>query len=252
LPAGTNGTILRANVGGTPRMKLVRTSIVALALAAGFARADDLDDRLAACAACHGKQGEGVQGSEYYPHLAGKPAGYLFEQLRGFRDGRRNYPVMIWFVQFADDAYLREIADHYAAKPPRTRAADTGADQLTPERRAVAEKLVEEGDAARGVPACVECHGKALTGLEPGIPALLGLPADYIVAQFGHWRDGVRQGAAPDCMHDVANAIAVEDIRAVATWLSQRSNEASERPAPVASFVPPKACGSLPHRETAP
>lgn len=233
-------------------MKLVRTSIVALSLAVGFARADDLGDRLAACAACHGRQGEGVQGSEYYPHLAGKPSGYLLEQLRGFRDGRRNYPVMIWFVQFADDAYLREIAEHYAAKPPRTRTADTGAVQLTAERRAVAEKLVENGDPKRGVPACVECHGKALTGLEPGIPALLGLPADYIVAQFGHWRDGVRRGAEPDCMHDVANAIATEDIRAVATWLSQQSNEAGERPAPAQSFVPPKACGSLPHRDNAP
>lgn len=232
----------------------MRAALALLALVAAPAFADEgtLDDRLAACAACHGRHGEGIEGAEYYPHLAGKPAGYLFEQLRGFRDGRRNNAEMTWLVQFADDAWLTAIAERYAAETPRTRAADTGATALTDERRAIAERLVERGDPARGVPACTECHGKALTGLEPGVPALIGLPADYIVAQFGHWRDGVRQGAPPDCMHDVANAIAVEDIRAIATWLSQQTNADSARPAPPGSFVPPKACGSLPHAEQAP
>src|SRR5690349_7248746 len=100
-------------------------AIVLLAFLASPAFADEgtLDDRLAACAACHGKHGEGVEGAEYYPHLAGKPAGYLFEQLRGFREGRRNNAEMIWLVQFADDAWLLEIAEHYAAETPRTRAA---------------------------------------------------------------------------------------------------------------------------------
>jgi cytochrome c553 len=31
--------------------------------------------------------------------IAGKPAGYLYNQLLNFRDGRRNYPLMtyIWW-----------------------------------------------------------------------------------------------------------------------------------------------------------
>ncbi|MEP7042946.1 MAG: c-type cytochrome [Dokdonella sp.] len=213
--------------------------------------ASDPNERLAACAACHGAHGEGVQGAEYYPHLAGKPAGYLFEQLKGFREGRRINTQMTWLVQFANDAYLQEIADYYAALPPRTRAADTGAADLTSERRAIAENLVLHGDPARGVPACSECHGKALTGLEPGVPALVGLPAEYVVAQFGNWRDGIRRGAAPDCMHEVADHIAAEDIRAIAVWLSQQANADGQRPVPAGSFVPPKACGSLPHAEPA-
>ena len=227
-------------------------AIAFLLYAAGAAAEDDLEDRLAACAVCHGKHGEGATGSEYYPHLAGKPAGYLLEQLQGFRDGRRINAQMTWLVQFVDDAYLREIAQSYAAEPPRTRAADTGASDLTEARRAIAEKLVEHGDPEREVPACSECHGKALTGLEPGVPALVGLPAEYIIAQFGNWREGIRRGAAPDCMHDVANKIAPEDIRAIATWLSQRPNADAERPAAAGSFVPPKACGSLPHAERRP
>jgi cytochrome c553 len=223
-----------------------RAFLLALLLSSASAFADDgIAERLAACAACHGAHGEGMHGAEYVPHLAGKPAGYLFEQLAGFRDGRRVNASMTWLVQFADDAWLREIAEYYAALAPRGQAADTGAEQLTPERRERAERLVREGDRAHGVPACSACHGADLAGLEPGIPATLGLPADYVVAQFGHWRNGSRHAREPDCMREVARALAPDDIRAVATWLSQQANAHGVRPAPAGTFAPPVACGAL-------
>lgn len=227
--------------------------LLALLLAAGGASATpaDLGERLAACATCHGEHGEGVQGSEYYPHLAGKPAGYLFEQLKNFRDGQRINAQMTWLVQFMDDAYMQEIAQFYAAQPPRTRAADTGAAGLTAAMRATAETLVEHGDPARKVPACAACHGAALTGLEPGIPALVGLPAEYIIAQLGNWRTGVRHATAPDCMAEVARSLDPADIRAIGVWLSQQSHADEQRPAPAGSFLPPRACGALPY-EAAP
>jgi cytochrome c553 len=34
-----------------------------------------------------------------------------------------------------------------------------------------------QGDPARRIPACVQCHGDALMGVAPSIPGLLGLPA---------------------------------------------------------------------------
>jgi cytochrome c553 len=227
---------------------------VALALATSIAAAADagVGERVAACATCHGKQGEGVAGAEYYPHLAGKPAGYLFEQLKSFRDGRRSNAQMTWLVQFADDAWLREIADFYAAQPPRTRAADTGAANLTQGMRTIAERLVMQGDPERGVDPCSACHGRALTGLEPGIPALVGLPAEYIIAQLGNWRSGVRHAAEPDCMADIARALAPGDIRAIAVWLSQQAHADGQPPAAVGAFTPPRACGSLAHTAPAP
>ena len=40
---------------------------------------DDMAERTRACTACHGEQGRaGPDG--YYPRLAGKPAGYLFNR----------------------------------------------------------------------------------------------------------------------------------------------------------------------------
>ena len=54
---------------------------------------DTMEARLRACVPCHGRQGEGTN-NDYFPRLAGKPAGYLMNQLTAFRDGRRRYPPM--------------------------------------------------------------------------------------------------------------------------------------------------------------
>jgi cytochrome c553 len=69
-----------------------------------------MDARLQACASCHGSTGQG-SGLAYFPRLAGKPAGYLFNQLESFRSGRRRYPPMNYLLQFMPDAYLHSIAD---------------------------------------------------------------------------------------------------------------------------------------------
>lgn len=210
------------------------------------AASDDMRERLAACASCHGAQGEGAEGSEYAPHLAGKPAQYLYEQLRGFRDGGRQHVQMAWLVRHLDDAYLREIGEFYAALPPKTAPAEVLAARVERAGDAIARQLVEQGDAARGLHACSACHGVDLVGVEPGVPALVGLPAEYVVAQFGAWRTGVRTALAPDCMADIANALTPAEIRAVAEWLAVQGHSEPRRPAPAGSLVLPAACGSNP------
>ncbi|MBS7455524.1 c-type cytochrome [Coralloluteibacterium stylophorae] len=237
---------------------MIRTLIALLALATGAglaapaaAQSPDIGERLEGCAACHGERGEGVGGTVYYPHLAGKPAGYLFEQLRGFRDGRRHFPPMTYLVQYMDDAWLREISGFYAAQPVPRALPHAEAAPMTATQQARARILVREGDPDRDIPPCSACHGETLEGLEPGVPAIVGLPADYVIAQMGSWRTGLRQGAPPDCMATVANRLSLADITLIAQWLSRQPHAADARPAPAASFEPPLACGSLSHAETA-
>lgn len=212
----------------------------------------DLSERLAACTTCHGARGEGMKGAEYYPHLAGKPAGYLFAQLRAFRDGGRHYPQMGWLMRNMDDAYLEAIATHFAALPARTRTPGSHARRVEPELARRAQALITDGDARRGIPACNACHGPALAGLEPAIPALIGLPEEYVVAQFGGWRTGVRKATAPDCMATIANALEPSEIRAIAHWLAAQESNEPQRPAPAGSLVPPIACAGLPHAAVQP
>ena len=78
---------------------------------------DTMEARVLGCAACHGGHGEGTN-NDYFPRLAGKPAGYLYNQLIAFRDGQRQYPPMNYLLAYLPDAYLRKIADYFAAQRP--------------------------------------------------------------------------------------------------------------------------------------
>ncbi|WP_370628267.1 cytochrome c [Bordetella sp. BOR01] len=201
--------------------------------------------RVAACTACHGEQGKA--GSDgYYPRLAGKPRDYLYHQLLNFRDGLRQYRPMAHLLAGLPDDYLLEIAAYFA---------DQHVPYPTPARPAVSADVLEhgrvlamQGDLARGLPACVACHGAALSGLAPAIPGLLGLPRDYIGAQIGGWKNGLRHAAAPDCMADIANKLTPQDIGALSVWLASRPVVEPYVPDPAGSLNLPAECGSQAQR----
>jgi cytochrome c553 len=205
--------------------------------------ANTLEQRLLACAMCHGKQGEGVRKNEYYPRLAGKPSEYLYSQLIGFREKRRASPVMTYMVGALSDSYLGEIADYYSTLrppfPPPARAVD-------PLRLARGEALALKGDPALDIPACTACHGAKLSGMLPGIPGLVGLYPDYIAAQMGAWKNGVRNAAAPDCMARIASRLSGDDVAAVSAWLASLPASPDTPPTPARSLKLPMSCGSAP------
>ena len=205
---------------------------------------DTMAQRLLACAACHGPDGEGATKGENYPRLAGKAEGYLANQLLSFRDGRRNYPAMNYLLGYLSDDYLREIARYYAQLKTPYPAPVSGASAAV---LAHGEGLVLKGDPARNLPACSECHGKALTGTAPFIPGLVGLSAPYIRQQMGAWQAGNRHAAEPDCMAKVASLLGADEITAVTVWLA--AQPAPTGAAPAASTVKlPLDCGSVPQR----
>jgi len=205
---------------------------------------DTMKARLLACAACHGRQGEGTK-NDYFPRLAGKPAGYLMNQLVAFREGRRRYPPMNYLLEYIPDPYLQKMADYFAAlRPPPVPQAVA---DVSPAVLARGRSLVAEGDPAHGVPACSGCHGPSLTGMEPAIPGLAGLHASYISAQLGAWRYGTRTAAAPDCMQLVAATLTESDVTAVAAWLASLPIPADPSPVPKGTLPMPLPCGSEPN-----
>ncbi|PCE33107.1 cytochrome C [Burkholderia ubonensis subsp. mesacidophila] len=215
------------------------------AWAAGPATApapDTMEARVMGCAACHGAHGEGTD-NDYFPRLAGKPAGYLYRQLRAFRDGGRKYPPMNYLLAYLPDAYLRQIADYFSDQHPPF--PPPAAPSVDAQALALGKALVTTGDHARGVPACASCHGRELTGMAPAIPGLVGLHAAYISAQLGAWRYGTRRAAAPDCMRDIATRLSDRDITAVAAWLAAQPAPADARPAAENRSKLPLACGSV-------
>lgn len=209
---------------------------------AGNALPDTLAQRVAACTGCHGREGRAAPDG-FHPRIAGKPATYLHQQLLHFRDGRRRHVAMAHLLAHLDDAYLAEIAEHFAKleipypapRPPTTTAATL----------ARGRALVIEGDASREIPPCAACHGERLTGVAPAVPGLLGLPRDYLNAQLGGWKNGLRKATSPDCMATIASRLSPQDIEAVSAWLSSQPVPADGKAATTFAARPPMECGSI-------
>lgn len=208
---------------------------------------DSMAQRTMACTTCHGREGRATNDG-YYPRIAGKPAGYLYHQLLNFRDNRRHYGLMTQMVDPLSDAYLMEIAEYFSAidlpyPPPQPTSAPAQVLQR-------GQQLAIQGDAARGLPACAQCHGEKLTGVAPNTPGLLGLPRDYLNAQLGAWRTGARRAHAPDCMADIARKLSPEDVFAATSWLAAQALPAGPHPAKTVPLLAPGApaiaCGSAP------
>lgn len=206
-----------------------------------FKSVDSMEARVQGCATCHGQGGQGT-GNPYFPRIAGKPAAYLYNQLVAFRDGKRVYPPMNYLVAYLPDSYLREIAEHFAKERPAFEPKQpTTAPESVIKRGAT---IAVAGDASKQIPPCISCHGPGLTGMEPGIPGLVGLRSSYIVAQLTRWRTGNRQAAQPDCMKRIADRLSEQDVYAVATWLSSQDPPRDVSPASSNLQRMPLSCGS--------
>ena len=200
-----------------------------------------MEARVQGCVTCHGTEGQGTANG-YFPRIAGKPAAYLYNQLVLFRDGVRKYPPMNYLVAYLPDAYLREMAEHYAKlRPPLAPREPPAANPQLMERGRI---LATSGDAAKQIPACVACHGTTLTGMEPGIPGLVGLRAAYIAGQLTRWRVGDRRAADPDCMKRIATRLTESDVAAVSAWLASQDAPANLSPESRNVVRMPLACGS--------
>lgn len=206
-----------------------------------FKQLNSMEARVQGCVTCHGQSGQGTK-NEYFPRIAGKPAGYLFNQLVAFRDGTRKYPPMNYLVAYLPDAYLREMAEHFAKqRPPFGTRAQAKIDPATLAR---GQTLVTGGDAQKGLPACIACHGNGLTGMEPGIPGLVGLQPNYVAAQLIRWRVDDRHAIEPDCMKRIATRLSDSDITAVAAWLGRQEPPKDSSPESANPVRMPFACGS--------
>jgi len=210
----------------------------------GAMPADTIETRMLACSSCHGLHGEGTT-DPFFPRLAGKPAGYLYNQLAAFRSGQRHYSPMNYLLEFQTDAYLHLIAEYFASqRPPFLPHQPAAVSNAVLQH---GQDLVTHGGPKRGIPACVGCHNPALTGMEPAIPGLLGLKSAYISAQLGAWRYGTRTAAAPDCMQTIAGRLSEEDVTAVAAWLASLPAPLDATPVPHGTLAMPLVCGSEPN-----
>ncbi|MDQ8030576.1 cytochrome c4 [Bordetella genomosp. 1] len=109
-------------------------------------------------------------------------------------------------------------------------AAD-GASAPTKPDAAKGAQLYQGGDAARGIIACITCHGPGGNSSIPANPNLAGQPHEYLVKQLQDFRvkDGEKlparlgAGGNPTPMSAVAQPLSPQDIQNVALYLAQQA-----------------------------
>ncbi len=84
--------------------------VVSLVHAAGDVQAGKVLS--AACAACHGANGQGMA---QYPPLAGKKADQLIQALKDFKSGKRDNAFMKGMASSLSDHDIENVAAYYAS-----------------------------------------------------------------------------------------------------------------------------------------
>ena len=169
--------------------------------------------KTAACAACHGPDGNSV--NPIWPKLAGQHASYIVTQLQAFKSGARNNPSMSPMAANLSEEDMAEIGAWYAAQAVQVGTVGDGVDVEA------AAKLYRGGDAARGIPACMACHGPSGAGNAPaGFPALRGQHAEYTALQLKAYRDGSRDTDPAGMMRNIAKRLSDADIELLSQYVS--------------------------------
>jgi cytochrome c553 len=179
------------------------------ALAQGDAAAGK--GKAAACAACHGADGNSV--APNFPNLAGQHASYLLKQLQNFKSGKRKNPTMTAMVAPLSEQDMADLAAYFASQTEKV--GETAADKLE-----AGQTLYRAGDAASGVAACAACHGPTGSGNpQATFPRLSGQHATYVETQLKSFRSGERANDAGSMMRGVASKMSDAEIEAVAQYV---------------------------------
>jgi cytochrome c553 len=161
---------------------------------------DDVNSLAAPCASCHGQNG--ISNNTNYPNLAGQKEGYLSQEIKAFRDGKRNNPQMLPFVKSLSDEDIAKLSHYFSEQRNET---------LT------SENYNKKGENVRA--RCVSCHGMTGITVTQLWPNLAGQQAGYLQKQLHAFKSGERQSPL---MQVIAQELTDEEIEAVSEYYSQQ------------------------------
>jgi cytochrome c553 len=215
-----------------------------------------------ACAACHGLDGNPTD--PQYPRLAGMPERYTATQLALYKSGQRNTGMAAIMMPMAAPLSaqdMRDLGAHFFQQKAAAGIADDTAITAGPyagmKYYEVGEKLFRGGDPARGLPACMACHGPAGAGNPgPAYPHVAGQQSAYAVRRLQEYRAGTTAESdrhSFDIMATVAKSLTDEEIQSLGSYLQglhQRTDTASAsvtaRPAAATPGAAPTAAPAAP------
>jgi cytochrome c553 len=163
------------------------------------------------CQACHGANGN--SNNPEWPSLAGVGADYIADQLKNFKEGERNNPVMMPNAMSLSADDMADLGAYFDS------LVNTGL-EADPSYWQAGQKLYQGGDPTRGIPACMACHGPTGAGNEPAkFPALRGQQSVYLSKQLNDYASGTRSTGPNAIMQTIAKRLSPEDIRNLSSYL---------------------------------
>jgi cytochrome c553 len=195
------------------------------------------------CAACHGLDGNPTD--PQYPRLAGQSERYLAHQIALFKSGERSTGMAAVMKPFADTLTgqdARDLGAYFATQKASAGVADdtviaSGANK-DKKFYEVGQQLFHSGDKARGIPACMACHGPSGAGNPgPAYPAVAGQQSAYSQRRLEEYRAGTttqKDAHLFNIMAAVASKLTDEEIGSLASYLQglhPRTDEVGAAPA---------------------
>jgi cytochrome c553 len=109
------------------------------------------------------------------------------------------------------------------AAPAAAQTTETAAKPVVPGKPkvdpAAGEALYSNGDASRGVTACLTCHGPKGQSATPAWPKLAGQHAAYTAKQLKNYKDGTR---ANPIMMGMAATLTEQDMSNISAYLARQ------------------------------
>lgn len=188
----------------------------------------DLDATARFCVSCHGDADTpSIDGRA--PPLHGQTPAYLVRALEDYASGRRQSGIMEPIAAELETRAVAALARRFSGGElaPTGPAIDTAADAGIVAR---GRSLATEGDTARDIPACLDCHGSDASAR---FPRLQGLAPVYISGQLELFRSGIRGGTNYSrIMQTVAERLDDADIEAAAAYFGAQAAPAQGEDAP--------------------
>jgi cytochrome c553 len=186
----------------------MRITITALALAflASSASAESIQERAAACFACHGEHGQSQ--TDNTPSLGGQQAPYALIQLFMFREKLRVFEPMNEMAKPLSDDDLRAFSDFIATLPKPQPPADTP----DPARMQRAQALIAQNH-------CNTCHRPDFSGGD-NVPRIADQREDYLAKTLTEYKNNSRHGY-DGTMADVMGSVTSEQIPDLAYFLAR-------------------------------
>jgi cytochrome c553 len=182
------------------------TTALALLLIAASAKSETIEERAAACFACHGEHGQSE--TENTPSLGGQQAPYVLIQLFMFREKLRSFEPMNEVAKSMSDDDLRNFSD-FIAKLPKPRPPENTAD---PARISRAQELLVRYH-------CNSCHRPDFSGGD-NVPRIADQREDYLAKTLREYKDNSRHGYDAT-MADVMAPVTPEQIADLAYFLAR-------------------------------